>query len=74
MEKYLKKIEKRIHKAFCRTRRNCAAYPHDKTLRIIEEFYDKMKKVNDDIKKANSDEYRCSGVEKDMDKLECLLD
>ena len=70
MEKYLRKIEKRIHKAFCRTKRNCAAYPHDKTLKIIEEFYKNMKHVNDDIKKANGEENRCQGVEKDMDKLD----
>lgn len=68
IDSYLKKIQKRMKKSFCRTKPACTQYPTFETKEMLKDFYDQLKSMNSIISKVNKSREMCKSIPADRRK------
>ena len=68
IDSYLKKIQKRMKKSFCRIKPACTQYPTFETKEMLKDFYDQLKSMNSLISKVNKSREMCKSIPADRRK------
>lgn len=68
IDSYLKKIQKRMKKSFCRVKPGCSQYPTFETKEMLKDFYEQLKSMNSIISKVNKSREMCKSVPADRKK------
>ena len=68
IDSYLKKIQKRMKKSFCRVKPGCSQYPTFETKEMLKDFYEQLKSMNTIISKVNKSREMCKSVPVDRKK------